>query len=129
VEAIELEQFGLAGPERVACLGLRYQIAQKIHACTEPPLPGRSENLRVHDLIDLLLLREMVPGDGWPAVRRACVDTFEVRSAHAWPPKLVIHPSWPQTFATLAAELDFAIADVEDAARQVREMIHRIDCA
>lgn len=129
LEPIELAQFGLAGPERVACLGLRYQVAQKIHACTEPPPPGRQENTRVHDLIDLLLLRDMVTADGWPAVRRACVDTFEVRGSHAWPPRLAIHPSWPQAYATLAAELEFVIADVEEAARHVREMIDRIDGA
>ncbi len=41
LDGIELQQFGLAGPQRVACLGVRYQIAQKIHACTEPPAAGR----------------------------------------------------------------------------------------
>lgn len=127
--AIELEPFGLAGPERFACLGVSYQIAQKIHACTAPPPPGYRENVRVHDLIDLLLLRDLIAGDGWPAVRRACVDTFEVRGTHAWPPALAVHPSWPQAFTALAAELDFAITDVQEAARQVREMIDRIDRA
>jgi hypothetical protein len=79
LEAVAIDRFGLEGPERVPCLGLRYQIAQKIHACTAPPPPGRPENLRVHDLIDLLLLRDLIPGNSWAAVRDACLDTFTVR--------------------------------------------------
>jgi Nucleotidyl transferase AbiEii toxin, Type IV TA system len=129
LEAVAIDRFGLEGPERVPCLGLRYQIAQKIHACTAPPPPGRPENLRVHDLIDLLLLRDLVPGDGWAAVRNACVDTFTVRGTHSWPPPLAIYPSWPQTFTALATELAFAITDVQHAAQQVRAMIKQIDNA
>lgn len=46
VDAIEISQFGLEGPERVPCLGVRYQIAQKIHACTEPPGAGKDQPRR-----------------------------------------------------------------------------------
>jgi hypothetical protein len=35
VPALSVSEFGLTGPEFVACLSLRYQIAQKLHACTE----------------------------------------------------------------------------------------------
>lgn len=129
LDAIGIEQFGLAGPDRVPCLGIRYQIAQKIHACTEPPYEGKDENPRFHDPMDLILLRDLVAEDGWPAVRRACVDTFETRAKHTWPPELVVYPSWPAAFAALAVEQEFNIADVEEAARQVREMIARIDAA
>lgn len=129
LEAVAIGRFGLEGPERVPCLGLRYQIAQKIHACTAPPPPERPENLRVHDLIDLLLLRDLVPGDGWAAVRDACLDTFTVRRTHSWPPTLEIYPSWPQTFTALATELAFAITDIQQAAQQVRAMIKQIDNA
>jgi hypothetical protein len=37
LDAIGIGQFGLDGPDRVPCLGVRYQIAQKVHACSEPP--------------------------------------------------------------------------------------------
>jgi hypothetical protein len=129
LDAIGIGQFGLEGPERIACLGIRYQIAQKIHACTEPPPEGEDENIRFHDLMDLILLRDLVREDGWPAVRAACIDTFETRAKHAWPPELVVYPSWPDSFAALAEEQGFAITDVQEAARQVREMIVRIDGA
>lgn len=48
--------FGLPDGERVALIPLPYQVAQKLHACTEVR-PGR-DNDRFRDLIDLLLLGE-----------------------------------------------------------------------
>lgn len=129
LDAIGIDQFGLEGPERIPCLGIRYQIAQKLHACTAPPLEGRDENLRFHDTIDLILLGGLVADDGWQAVRDACLDTFQIRGTHAWPPELVVYPSWPAAFAALAEAQGFDIADVEEAARQVREMIEQITAA
>lgn len=38
-------------------LALRWQIAQKLHAVTEPPLRAGGENPRYWDLIDLQLLQ------------------------------------------------------------------------
>jgi hypothetical protein len=128
LDAIAIEQFGLDGPTRVPCLGVRYQMAQKIHACTEPPPNGKEENQRFHDLLDLILLRELVNED-WAGVRAACVDTFKVRDKQPWPPALVIQPSWPQAFAALAAEHGFDITDVHEAGRQVSELIAWIDAA
>jgi hypothetical protein len=129
VDAIDIGHFGIAGPERVSCLGIRYQIAQKIHACTAPPFDGKTENLRFHDLIDLMMLRDLVADGGWPDVRAACIDVFEGRATHPWPPELMVYPSWPAAFAALAADQQFEIDDVEEAARQVREMIERIAAA
>ncbi len=129
LDAIGIEQFGLDGPEKVPCLGIRYQIAQKIHACTAPPVEGKDENPRFHDPMDLILLRDLVADNGWTAVRAACIDTFEIRAVHAWPPTLVVYASWPDAFAALAAEQDFEPTDVEAAAAQVREMIAIIDAA
>ena len=40
-----------------------------------------------------------------------------------------VYPSWPAAFAALAEEQGFDITDVEEAARQVREMIVLIDAA
>ena len=59
--AIGIADFRLDGPERVACLALRYQVAQKIHAVTEQP-DGRT-NHRFWDLIDLQLQRELLGND------------------------------------------------------------------
>ncbi|MEX0816865.1 MAG: nucleotidyl transferase AbiEii/AbiGii toxin family protein [Gaiellales bacterium] len=129
LDAIGIDQFGLDGPERVPCLGISYQIAQKIHACTAPPVEGKDVNPRFHDPMDLILLRDLVADDGWPAVRAACIDTFETRAVHAWPPELTVYASWPAAFAALAEDQGFEPPDVEEAAAQVREMIARIDAA
>ena len=127
VDAIGIDQFGLDGPERIACLGIRYQIAQKIHACSAPPLKGKDENPRFHDLIDLILLRDLVAEDGWQAVRAACIDTFETRAVHTWPPQLTVYPSWPAAYAALAIEQNFEPTDITEAVELVHEMIALLD--
>ena len=125
VPAIGIDDLGLEGPTTVLCLSLRYQIAQKIHACTERFDGG--ENDRSRDLIDLILLRELV--EDLSAVREACVITFERRGKHSWPPDLSIEPSWPDTYAEEATRYEFAVPTVEEAAELVRVFIAKIDAA
>jgi hypothetical protein len=122
VPALSVSEFGLAGPVEIACLSLRFQIAQKIHACTER-FPDR-ENERVHDLIDLQLMEELIANYG--RVKAACTEIFDLRHTHPWPPKLTIEPNWPDTYKQLAAELDFPINDIAEAAAQVQALIDRI---
>jgi hypothetical protein len=125
--AIGIADFRLNAPSRVACLSLRYQVAQKLHAVTERP-PDR-ENLRFWDLIDLILLRELLAGD-LGAVREACVQTFRVRDTHDWPPALVVPDSWAVPYAATTEELDAVLpATVEAAAEEVRAFIVEIDTA
>jgi Nucleotidyl transferase AbiEii toxin, Type IV TA system len=124
VPAIGIEDFGLAGPESVLCLALRYQIAQKLHACTER-FEGGKENDRSRDLIDLILLRDLV--EDLAAVREACVKTFERRGKHDWPPELTIEASWPETYAAEAKRYEFETETVEEAAELVRAFIAEIE--
>jgi hypothetical protein len=53
VRPVDVMQLPL--PTEVPCLSVRYQIAQKLHACTDP-LDGVRLNERAHDLADLMLL-------------------------------------------------------------------------
>ena len=46
----------------VVVLSVHYQIAQKLHACTEVPAEG--SNPRVHDIYDILLLAVTVENAG-----------------------------------------------------------------
>lgn len=124
LDAISIEDFGLIGPEKVRCLSMRYQIAQKLHACTEVFVAGR-ENDRFRDLIDLLLLRALEPD--LTAIRHACIEIFASRAKHAWPPILNAPASWAEPYARLAGELEFAIADLDEAAAFVAEFIAEID--
>lgn len=125
--AISLADFKLESPEVVACLSLRYQIAQKIHAVTEEPADGRA-NLRHWDLIDLILLRALLEEDLW-RVREACVQTFENRATHNWPPELATPDGWEQPYMAEAEKLEFTPADVHEAAAEIRAFIAEIDAA
>jgi len=59
VEPLDLAPFGLETPAPLPCLSLRYQIAQKIHAMTEPALDDGTSNERFRDLVDLLFMKEL----------------------------------------------------------------------
>lgn len=125
VPAISIDDLGLIGPKTVRCLSLRYQIAQKIHACTERF--EDDENDRSRDLIDLILLRDLV--EDLAAVREACLITFERREKHAWPPELTIEPSWHETYAAEVKRYGFHVETVEEADELVRGFIAEIDAA
>jgi Nucleotidyl transferase AbiEii toxin, Type IV TA system len=126
IPARPLDAVQIEGPERIACVSVRYQIAQKIHACTEIYPDGR-ENDRFRDLIDLQLLRELVDDGGLPAVRAACVEIFELRAKHAWPPAVTVWPSWADGFAAMARDVAFHTEDVEIAGDDLRAFIADID--
>ena len=128
IPARPLDPVQIEGPERIACVSVRYQIAQKIHACTEIYTDGR-ENDRFRDLIDLQLLRDLVEDGGLPAVRHACIEIFELRVKHTWPPDVTVHPSWPAGFAAMAADVGFSTQDVDIAADALRQFISEIDAA
>jgi hypothetical protein len=126
--AISLADFKLGSPERVTCLSLRYQIAQKIHAVTEEPADGRP-NLRHWDLIDLILLRAILEEDLW-RVREACVWTFEDRGTHDWPPTLKVPDAWSEPYRFDVSQLKADLPDdVQAAAEAVAEFIAAIDAA
>lgn len=55
------EYLGLSTPNPVPLLATEHQIAQKLHACTNPDRKGGNE--RAHDLVDLQLLVESDPPD------------------------------------------------------------------
>jgi hypothetical protein len=125
IGAIPIDEFGIDGPRMIRCLSLRYQIAQKLHAVTQR-FEDR-ENERFRDLIDLIICRDLVADIA--AVREACLDTFEARGLHAWPPTLEVPDGWAEPYTALAEGMGFPVADVDDAAAQVREFIDKIDSA
>ena len=130
VIAPDLAGFGLSGPDELAALAMRYQIAQKIHACTDPHDPPTWVNDRPRDIVDLILLRELVTAEGTPslaAIAEATRAVFDARAADArtlqrtprsWPAVAVAHPHWPDDYARAAADggvllqLDEAVAVV-----------------
>jgi hypothetical protein len=130
VHVSEYDSIGIAPTGPVYCLSLRYQIAQKIHACTDP-LDGDRPNDRARDLVDLQLLAlllEEADAATLPAVREACREIFASRARHSWPPAVTVWPAWPELYtAAAAAVADDVVADVEQAADWLRTFIAEID--
>jgi hypothetical protein len=84
VQAIPLDPLQVPLPETANCVSLRYQAAQKLHACTEVFDEGR-ENDRFRDVMDILLVEDLLHDIGLARVRAACIDIFTVRQKHTWP--------------------------------------------
>ncbi|MDR1442211.1 MAG: nucleotidyl transferase AbiEii/AbiGii toxin family protein [Bifidobacteriaceae bacterium] len=111
-----LAGFGLLTPDRLAALQLRYQIAQKVHAATDPHNPPDYVNDRAHDVVDLVLILRLAKAAGEPtatAIRGALVDIFTVRADEAsqlgraprpWPDRLVPYPHWTASFNKAAGQ-------------------------
>lgn len=128
--------FGIYTPDRLAGIAMAYQVAQKLHACTDPDDPPTFVNDRVRDIPDLLLIKQHFYPDGpTPGVRAACVELFAARAAESvalgraprtWPPVIAAPNSeWRNNYTALAASvgitlnLDDALATLNDWILQV----------
>lgn len=127
VPARPLSDLGIETPGSVPCIAVRWQIAQKLHACTER-LDDHT-NDRFRDLLDLQLLSDLVDDVAWPTVRTACVEIFDSRESQPWPPTLTIPDDWADGYSALTTDTGFTVIDVEHAAAAVRTLINRIDQA
>ena len=132
IEPPPLGGFGLPDPAALVGLAMRFQIAQTLHAGSDPHDPPGWINDRARDVVDLLLLRDLIATTGSPtlsAVRGAGEAVFEARAdeptqlgrpPRAWPPTIGGHSHWGDDFARAAASghvvlsLDEAIAQVND---------------
>jgi len=135
-----LAGFGLPTPDGLASLSMRYQIAQKVHACTDPHDPPVSINDRPRDVVDLLLLRDLIAARGSPTlaeVRYAIEDVFASRaeeaqatggSPRAWPTSLTAHEHWGPSFDRAAESAGMSIP-LTDAVAQVNAWLARVEQA
>lgn len=91
--------FGFGDLHPVELVDLEYQIAQKLHAVTDPAYA------RAHDLVDLQLLWNADPD--LPVLRELCVRTFDWRRQQSWPP-LPLRPmgGWELAYADARAETE-----------------------
>lgn len=133
-----LAGFGLPTPDRLVSLSLRYQIAQKVHACTDPHDPPQHINDRARDVVDLLLLRDLIDSTGKPTspeVRAAVEDVFAARAREAeatggsprtWPARLAAHAHWGPSFSKAAESAGLTIPLV-DAVAQVNSWLARVE--
>jgi hypothetical protein len=110
-------ELGLGTPAPVRVLPLHHQIAQKLHACTEPG------NERAHDLVDLQLLAPLA-GDGLAGATTRRLFTF--RRQHSWPALVIPGPTWTSLYADAAEGLD-VLADLDAAIDWTNHYIARIN--
>lgn len=128
VPAAPLGALRVPVPDVVSCVSLRYQVAQKLHACTEVFSEGR-ENDRFRDVMGILLVEELLRDVGIARVRDACIEIFDVRAKHTWPPTVTVYDSWRAPFAELARENGFRPEDIEEAAAALTRLVETIDAA
>lgn len=123
IKAPSLKHFGLSVPPTTAGIVLDYQVAQKLHACTDPHTTEHP-NDRVRDVIDLHLLKAAFYEQGdLSSLAEACRDLFSAREKEAsqtkevvprpWPPTVVAHPHWQADFGTYAREVGLSMTLAE----------------
>lgn len=125
--AVDLTKVQLPAGDDVVVLGVEYQIAQKLHACTETFTEG--ENRRVHDLYDILLLAPLLTGERLHSARLAAKEIFGQRAKQSWPPTVPKVASWPETWAALDVPADPTPPTYEEARDGVTELIAQIVAA
>jgi len=119
--SLSLVHFGLSMPPTTAGLAIDYQVAQKLHACTDPHT-SEHPNDRVRDIVDLHLLkmafyeRELAP----QSLKAACRDLFNARAVQieaargtgrpGWPPLVVGYEHWNADYTTYANEVGLQLS-------------------
>ncbi|WP_341953496.1 nucleotidyl transferase AbiEii/AbiGii toxin family protein [Salinibacterium sp. TMP30] len=128
--APDLSALGLGVPNDIAGITMAYQVARKIHACTDPDDPAPEGNGkpflndRVRDTVDLLLLRDAFfpAGSELTTVRVAVEHVFEARAIEAeklglkpraWPPELIAWQSWAEGWQKPADQAGVSIGLAE----------------
>lgn len=119
------EGLGFPKPNPLPLMKLSYQIAQKIHASSEP----NSE--RAHDLIDLQLMIKHSNVD-IKEVKDVCLRLFKYRRQQSWPPTITVGKDWQETYSraysTIAAPSSL-LPTVNEAVAWANDLIARINAA
>lgn len=134
VEAPPLGAFGLPDPEKLVGISLHHQIAQKLHAVSDPHDPPTSRNDRPRDIVDLILLRDLASSMGYPSnqeIANAAERVFDARATDAnalglepryWPPVIISHAHWGADYAKAASEVGMSLS-LTEAVKQVNNWV------
>lgn len=137
IPAPAVDAFGLPVPEHLACLSMSYQIAQKIHAATDPHDPPLFVNRRARDVVDLVLLKELAEAEGMPSLKdiaSAVQDIFDARAAEArslgrpartLPAQITSYPHWVSDYQEAARGCGLELP-MEDAISIVNAWISEV---
>lgn len=125
-----LSGFGLPTPDALVGLQLSYQVAQKVHAASDPHNPPGYVNERARDLVDLALLRDLISKTGEPPVselKAAIHDIFDSRAkevrgtgrrARSLPASITAYSHWKEDYQKTAQEVGLGLS-LEEAASLV----------
>ena len=120
--AAAFEQLQFPRPRPLHVMKLSYQVAQKLHAVSEPG----SE--RAHDLIDLqLIMLHSKPDLG--DICSKCVRLFDYRRKQPWPPKVEKGEGWDKIYEAALGTIADKTAlcpTVDDAVTWVNELVVQI---
>ena len=119
------EQLGFPRPKPIRVMKLSYQVAQKLHAVSEPG----SE--RAHDLIDLQLIVARSNID-LVETHEKCIRLFAYRRRQSWPPVIISGNTWESTYEAAFETIKDKTALLNSAARAVdwaNNLILRIEAA
>jgi predicted nucleotidyltransferase component of viral defense system len=128
VTADDLKELGIDETTiKAPLMTVPYQVAQKLHACTER-VPGR-RNDRARDLVDLAVLTPLAL-EQRQQVRAACLQIFDLRAAHTWPPTLAAEDHWSNLYSAAADGMNgVAPPTLEEALIEIRYLIDEVDKA
>jgi hypothetical protein len=125
--AVSLALVRIPDPDEITFLPIRYQIAQKLHACTEP-MDGDRINGRARDVWDLLLIKDLAVSDeDLGRIRAACQEIFASRDTHPWPPVVWTPPGWGPLWDRLMDSEGGLTISLDDAVVAVNAFISAID--
>lgn len=119
------EQLGFPRPRPLRVMKIAHQVAQKLHAVSEPG----SE--RAHDLIDLQLMAGRSALD-WRDIRAKCVRLFAYRQRHPWPPVIEEGRGWASVYAAALEtirEPSPLLPTVAEAVAWANGLVAKIDAA
>jgi len=108
IEPYDFTTIGLRAALPVPCLNRFEQIAQKLHAATEP----LEKNMRYRDLVDIYLLDTLLEHDD-RALRNYVRQIFRDRKTHEVPGCLARNPAWHDLLETMLKELRLQVTVAE----------------
>ena len=114
-------ELGFPRPAPVKLMTLEYQLAQKLHAVTEPV------GDRARDLVDLQIIANDSRLD-YSKARRICERTFAYRRRHSWPPRMTGRDGWSEMYLDARGDIP-VLPNVDEAIAWVNDLIAKIDKA
>lgn len=121
-DAVEVFRLlGLPDPGPVPCMPLDHQVAQKLHALSDP---GSD---RAHDLVDLQVIIDNGDVD-LARARRTCVRLFAYRGQQSWPPAIEKGEGWDGLYETASAGLD-VLPGADEAVEWANGLVALIEAA